>query len=995
MIWRDDPSLPFDTYEMHRVSYRVSSSCYHAVRTLQDVADRAVDADESIRSAIKNDFYVDDLMTGAATYEQTKLLLHGIIKVLGDAGFPIRKFASNEPTLITDLPVELREDAEAFDVSSPDHATHTLKILGVRWVPAEDCFIFLVQHVDFTLQELRILTKRQLLADILKLFDPIGWMAPVTLLLKAFMQVTWEQGLGWDDPLPDNIKCEFIEWRKHLVDLRKIKIQRCLLPQSAVKTCQLHVFCDASERGYGACIYLRTVDINGDVKTRLIMSKAKVSPVKQISIPRLELLAATVAIRLVQIVQTAFQNARFPFNPQVFAYSDSTTVLAWLSRNSRAWVTFVSNRVSAILEVIQRRDWYHVKTGDNPADLVSRGCHPGELVDNDLWWFGPKWIQDTDFTTPNQDHLVLPEKPIDMKPETSHCFFTANPSKDDKNIFQDLRKVSSLERTVRVTGHMLRFLSKFKRYSAQQTTKTKRNETLADYRLKFSADYSLGYITPAEATYVRHLFLQREQQFYFKEEIATLLSGKELHRSNKLYELYPFMDNGLLKVGGRLAASNSLSDQQKYPIIVSADSPISDLLIEHAHRILMHGTQQNCLAVIRSKYWMIKANQKIRKYIHNCVKCHRYVTSSSAPLMGDLPKERVTISDPWDSTGVDFAGPFNVRAYADAPTTHHDAAKVKPTAKKRKNAVKVIQRVPRICETKKAYMAIFVCFSSKAVHIEAVGDLSTASCIAAFNRFTARRGKPKRIFSDNGTNFVGSRNEIDALQAALAKKKGSDSLPNNYASKGVEWLHIPPRAPHFGGLWEAAVKSAKTHLKKVVGSNVLTFEELQTIFCQVEAIMNSRPLVQMSTSDTDYTALTPNMLITGKQHEHLPLDSQSAEPAFPSALPLKDYPQRRWRYMSKLTAHWWSRWIAEYLPTLQTRTKWRGENPGNWEIGELVLIAEDNMPPMYWPLARLTAVHTGNDGHIRAVRVRSPTGEYTRPVVKLRKLPFHVNAASP
>ena len=190
------------------------------------------------------------------------------------------------------------------------------------------------------------------------------------------------------------------------------------------------------------------------------------------------------------------------------------------------------------------------------------------------------------------------------------------------------------------------------------------------------------------------------------------------------------------------------------------------------------------------------------------------------------------------------------------------------------------------------------------------------------------------------------------------------------------------------------MKSAKLHLKKVMGANVVTFEELSTIFCQVEAIMNSRPLVQLSTDDTDYTALTPAMLLTGCDHEYLPIDSQPEQPTTERAKPLHNYPQRRWKYMSKLTAHWWSRWVSEYLPTLQPRAKWRSENPGEWKKGDLVLVAEDNLPPLQWPLARITATFTGNDGHIRAIRVVTPKGEYTRPIVKIRQLPMHVNARS-
>ena len=289
-------------------------------------------------------------------------------------------------------------------------------------------------------------------------------------------------------------------------------------------------------------------------------------------------------------------------------------------------------------------------------------------------------------------------------------------------------------------------------------------------------------------------------------------------------------------------------------------------------------------------------------------------------------------------------------------------------------------------------MAIFVCFASKAVHIEVVGDLSTASCMAAFTSIYRQKGSTSPHVLGQWYQFVGSRNEIDALQSALAKTRGSESLPNKFAATGMDWVHIPPRAPHFGGLWEAAVKSSKLHIKKVFGSSVVTFEELSTLFCQIEAIMNSRPLAPMSANDTDYTALTPAMLLTGKRHEHLPIDAENV----PTTPPLiTDYPQKRWKFMTLLTKQWWSRWVTEYLPTLQTRSKWRSENPGTWAIGDLVLVAEDNLTPMHWPLARITALYTGNDGHIRTVKVKSPQGEYTRPIVKIRRLPATVNQVIP
>ena len=358
-----------------------------------------------------------------------------------------------------------------------------------------------------------------------------------------------------------------------------------------------------------------------------------------------------------------------------------------------------------------------------------------------------------------------------------------------------------------------------------------------------------------------------------------------------------------------------------------------------------------------------------------CVKCFRYSCKPEAPLMGDLPRERVTPNHPFDHTGLDFAGPFLTRDSGEHGSSSGPlkAKKAPPT----KNAADI--------HTTKSYLAVFVCFSTKAVHLEAVGSLSGPSCIAAFRRFVATRGAPVQVYSDNGTNFVGTASELAKLQEAL-DKKGKAGLPAIAAADhGTVWTHIPPRAPHFGGIWEAAVKSSKTHLKKVMGKSVFTFEELGTVFKQIEAILNSRPLVELSATESDFQALTPGMLVLGKQVRHLPMDVQDEMPG--DMPPSGVHPAKRWAHISKITAHFWKRWIGEYLPTLQVRKKWTVERP-NFKQNEMVLVAEDNVKPLQWPLARILEGFPGNDGVVRVVKVRTPQGEYQRPVVKLRKLPF-------
>ena len=214
--------------------------------------------------------------------------------------------------------------------------------------------------------------------------------------------------------------------------------------------------------------------------------------------------------------------------------------------------------------------------------------------------------------------------------------------------------------------------------------------------------------------------------------------------------------------------------------------------------------------------------------------------------MGDLPKERVDVpTKALESVGIDFAGPFLCR----------------------KSALNVV----------KSYMALFVCFASKAVHIEAVSDMTTPACSAAWRRFVARRGCPKTIYCDNGSNFVGTRAEISQLQEIL-KTEHRDSLQIVAAGLLINWAFIPPRNPHFGGLWESAIKRAKEHLRKMMGNKVLSFVEITTLFSQLELILNSRPICPPSEDHNDDTRLTPARLCLGSKLESRPLKASVVVP---------------------------------------------------------------------------------------------------------------------
>ncbi|XP_022834206.1 uncharacterized protein LOC111361970 [Spodoptera litura] len=311
--------------------------------------------------------------------------------------------------------------------------------------------------------------------------------------------------------------------------------------------------------------------------------------------------------------------------------------------------------------------------------------------------------------------------------------------------------------------------------------------------------------------------------------------------------------------------------------------------------------------------------------------------------MGNLPSERLRPGYPFESTGVDYAGP-----------------------------IMCASRQGRGCRLVKVYIAIFICFTTKAIHLELVGDLSSNSYLLALHRFISRRGKPSNIFSDNGTSFVGAYNDLSKFL-----KANSSSLGESAANDGIKFHFIPAYTPHFGGLWEAGVKSTKYHLQRVLGNCNLTFEELYTALTKIEAVLNSRPLTPLSSDPVDYTPLTPGHFLVGR-----PLTS----------LPQPDYRDHSMNHLSRfqrieqLRQHFWSRWSKEYVAELQVRTKWHSSKDA-LRLNTLVVIREDNLPPLKWRLGRVVAVHPGTDGIVRVADIQTSTGVIRRAFNRICPLP--------
>ena len=363
------------------------------------------------------------------------------------------------------------------------------------------------------------------------------------------------------------------------------------------------------------------------------------------------------------------------------------------------------------------------------------------------------------------------------------------------------------------------------------------------------------------------------------------------------------------------------------------------------HFLHLHAGPTLLLGIVSLKYYVVGARQLIRNVSRGCVTCRKTYARTATQLMGDLPSIRVKPSPPFSTTGVDFAGPITLRRGHTRKPTYD-----------------------------KAYMCVFVCLTTKIFHLELMSDLSTEAFLAALRHFIARRGCPYKILSDNGTNFVGANHELQELYHHLETKESQGKICNFTAARKIVWTFSPGRAPHFGGLWEAAVKSAKSLLRKLLGTLSLTVEEYATILTDVEATLNSRPLCPMNTQPEDgLDVLTHGHFLIGR--------SLSALPQHPMEnLPMSS--KKRWHICQKVSTEFWQRWSKEYLQTLQRRQKWK--NPQrDFNVDDVVLIKDQELFVRSWPLAIITKLHTGPDGRVRAVTLRTQKGVYTRPIIKL------------
>ena len=484
----------------------------------------------------------------------------------------------------------------------------------------------------------------------------------------------------------------------------------------------------------------------------------------------------------------------------------------------------------------------------------------------------------------------------------------------------DPARFSSWTRYTRVLAWVFRFARNLAAKHRQQCRHWSANGPLSTDELGF-----------AEAHILREC-----QQEGFPEETDAVSHGRPVSAKSALRELTPVLDeDGILRAGGRLTKSD-LPTAAKHPIILPRHHDVTRLIIMFYHRQAIHAGVEHTMNELRQRFWLPKARSTLKSLLHSCAVCKRRRVQPQIPLMAELPRSRFDSKHAFSSVGLDFCGPVYVRTRRGS---------------------------------QKRYILLVTCLASRAVHLEVTSSLDTDSFLLALRRFIARRGRPTQIFSDNGKNLKRGEKELREALLQWSQAHINDTL----SQQNIKWCFNPPAAPHMGGCWESLISSVKRALRVTTGRRLVNEEVLQTVLTEVEHMLNSRPITYVSSNAGEAVALTPNHILLGRDCPSLPPGVFSSE-----GLCMK----RRWRHSQQIADHFWRRWTREYLPTLIRRQKWTKETRGI-RTGDVVLVAENTAPRGHWPLARVTKVFPGSDGRVRSVELRTQSGTYVRPVIRL------------
>ena len=625
-LWWKDADLSTDP-----VAYRMKVHLFGAVSSpgcanfgLKKLASDNMELfSPEVCNFLANDFYVDDGLRSCKTVAEAIKLIQEARTLCSKGNLRLHKFVSNSPEVMQSIPESERAtDIKTLDMNFDDSPVE--RALGIQWCIENDLLQF-----KLVVNE-KPMTRRGILSTVASVYDPLGCLAPFVLLGKQLLQQMCKESRSWDEPLSEELRPKWEQWLSNIPMLAHIRIRRCFIPENFGKVTrrEMHHFSDASFQGYGQCSYLRQINEKNEVHCSLIIGKARVTPLRAITMPRLELTAAVVSAKISDMLRAEMK----PVDDEYF-WTDSKVVLGYINNNSRRFHVFVANRIQRIHDSSKPKQWHYVNTADNPADHASRGMLAEELHKSN-WYIGPTFLWKNTLPEPNPVELETPTDDPEVKKVIVNTT-NAIPCESENPILRRLERFSSWNSAIRAIAVLKRLAT------GGRSRKT-----------------SVEDMQQAKMFILKLL----QNKFYSKEIKILRDQEKTLQQSSSLYKLHPFLDvNGILRVGGRLVRS-SLHDDVKHPIILPKEGHILQLIIRHHHERIAHQGRGLTVGQIRaSGYWIVSCSKVVSSYLYHCVTCRKERGNLQTQKMADLPEVRLEPSPPFTHCGIDCFGPFIIK----------------------------------------------------------------------------------------------------------------------------------------------------------------------------------------------------------------------------------------------------------------------------------------------------------------------------------------------
>ncbi|XP_065092105.1 uncharacterized protein LOC135712935 [Ochlerotatus camptorhynchus] len=900
-------------------------------------------------SAVIDKHYVDDYYDSVDFVDEAVELANQVKFIHSRGGFHIRNWVSNSKQFLEAMAEQKSNPAVHF---SRDKTTHTERVLGIIWDPEEDVFLFSTdgrEEYQLVLQGVERPTKRIVLSCVMAMFDPQGLLSPFTVFGRMLVQDLWRTGCDWDEEIDDESFQKWIRLTKVLPMIEAIRIPRSYFGDARmdqIEDLQLHVVSDASKGAYGCAAYFRAL-VGGTIRCVLVTSRVKVAPLKPLSVPRLELQVAVLGTRLASAVRDGHSLEI----KQQFFWTDSSTVLSWIRSDQRKYKEFVGLRIGEILTRTNLSEWHWVPTRMNVADQLTKWTKDPEISSTSSWFTGPEFLYLPEADWPKQK-LPGPDTEEELR---AHLLV------HDVNLptpVIDVNRISKWTVLVRTMACVFRFLSNCRRKLKGSPLETlKPTEMQAQIILPIDYPMLRTPLNQKEYEQAEISLMRMAQADAFSSELRILMKNLQLpagtwlkiEKSSFIYKLTPLIDeNGLLRMEGRTGSAEFLPFDLRFPIILPKDHAVTWKIVQHYHEQFGHGYRETVKNELRQRFVIPQVGSVVAMVGKACIQCRVAKSRPRCPRMAALPVQRVTpYVRPFCFVGVDYFGPITVS-----------------TGRR----------------SEKRWIVLFTCLVVRAVHLEVAHSLTTQSCLMAIKRFTSYRGPPLEVFSDNGTNFKGASKELMENVRSINVDCAAE-----VTSARIKWNFNPPASSHMGGVWERLVRSTKQVLEAINDGKRLTDEILVTAIAEAEDIINSRPLTYVAHESDNFEALSPNHFLRGVA----PNEPRYNVAPVNSAVALRDSYQRS----QEIADEMWKRWIKEYVPSINQRTKWFGEAK-NLKKGDLVYVVDGDKRKC-WVRGIVEEPIVAGDGRVRQAWIRTNSGMLKRATAKLAVLEINESDTGP